>query len=84
MGEFKKGIGILVKELDVGVVPAYIKGSHYSWPRTSRLPRICSLKIIFGRPLSRKELLKNKEGLAVDDYGLIAQRLREEVAKLAC
>jgi long-chain acyl-CoA synthetase len=86
LGEFKKGIGILLKELNVAVIPVYIQGSHYSWPRTSRLPRLFRpLKIIFGQPLSKKELLSKTEAVAMwDDYGVIAQRLKEEVVKLAC
>ncbi|MFH1355425.1 MAG: AMP-binding protein [Candidatus Omnitrophota bacterium] len=82
--EFKKGVGILIKELDIPVVPAYIKNSHKSWPRTSRLPRLTALKVIFGRPITWKELIA-KQGKAefTDDYAAIAQGLREEVMKLA-
>jgi long-chain acyl-CoA synthetase len=86
IGEFKKGVGILIKELDIPAVPVYIKGSHLSWPRGQRLPRFCPLKIIFGRPHSAKELLeqaRKTEG-ARDDYEAIASALREEVFKLAC
>lgn len=73
VGEFKKGVGILIKELDIPVVPVYIKGSYDSWPRGNRLPRLCRLEIIFGKAfLARKE----------DDYQAIAQNLREEVLKL--
>jgi long-chain acyl-CoA synthetase len=83
--EFKKGVGILIKELDIPVVPVYIKGSHQSWPRTSRLPRFYPLKIIFGRPFLAKKLLeKRKDESTLDDYEIIARRLREEVVKLAC
>jgi len=86
VGEFKKGIGILVKELGVPVIPVYIQGSHYSWPRTSHLPRLFyPLKIIFGRPIKAEELLKKINGAsALDDYDFIAKKLREEVVKLAC
>ncbi|MFH0913151.1 MAG: lysophospholipid acyltransferase family protein, partial [Candidatus Omnitrophota bacterium] len=86
IGEFKKGIGILVKELGVPVVPAYIQGSHHSWPRTRRLPRVFyPLKIIFGRPIRAEELLgQTKRESALDDYEFIAKKLREEVVKLAC
>lgn len=83
--EFKKGVGILIKELNIPVVPAYIKGSHYSWPRGTRLPRFCPLKIIFGRPIPAKELLgKAKSAPGLDDYEIIARNLREEVLRLAC
>lgn len=85
IGEFKKGIGILIKELDIPVIPVHIKGSHRSWPRTSRFPRLYPLKIFFGQPISPKELLKDKGGGPFsDDYEAIAHRLREEVVKLAC
>jgi len=84
-GEFKKGVGVLIKELDIPVVPVYIKGSHYSWPRGSRLPRFYPLQIIFGQPLSRRVLLESRQGeSALDEYEIIARRLREKVGELAC
>ncbi|MFH1889230.1 MAG: AMP-binding protein [Candidatus Omnitrophota bacterium] len=83
IAEFKKGVGILVKELNIPVVPVYIKGSHKSWPRDKRFPRLYPLKVIFGRPLSYGELLKKRDD-ADDDYETIAMNLREEVLRLAC
>jgi len=84
MGEFKKGVGILIKELDIPVIPVYIKGSHYSWPRTKRLPRPYPLKIIFGKPMHWQELIGEHRPEFVDDYQAIAQGLRQEVVKLIC
>lgn len=83
--EFKKGVAILIKELNIPVVPVYIKGSHRSWPRTSRLPYIFSpLKIIFGKPFTWKELIEKYPAVeSIDEYGTIASALREEVLKLA-
>ena len=75
LGEFKKGIGILAKELNVPVIPVYIQGSHYSWPRGVRFPRLCPIKLIFGKPISPQDL--------GNDYESIAERLRDEVLKLA-
>ncbi len=95
--EFKKGVGILIKELgpsliglgrpipvglDIPVVAVYIKGSHQSWPRTSFLPKPYPLKVIFGKPYLGKELLKQKKEAMGDDYEAIAQGLREELLKL--
>lgn len=77
---FKKGIGILLKELGVRVVPVYIQGSHRSWPRGRKVPRFCHLEIIFGKPILAKDLLKEKP--AVSEYEAIAYALREEVIKL--
>lgn len=77
---FKKGIGILLKELGVRVVPVYIKGSHRSWPRGRKVLRFCHLEIIFGKPVLAKDLVKEKP--AVSEYEAIALALREEVIKL--
>ncbi len=81
--EFKKGVGILAKELDIPLVPVFIKGSHFAWPRTSRFPRPYPLKVIYGRPLSVSELLKKSKEKDADEYGKIVRGLREEVLKLA-
>ena len=72
--EFKKGIGILAKELNIPLIPVYIKGSHFAWPRTRMLPRIHPLKIIFGKPCFWQDL--------GNDYEAIAKGLRKEVLKL--
>lgn len=80
---FKKGIGILAKELNAPLVPVYIGGSYEAWPRTKPLPRPHPIKIIFGRPFGFEEL--KEEGLklgAKDDYEAIALGIREEVIKL--
>jgi long-chain acyl-CoA synthetase len=81
--EFKKGVGILSKELNIPLVPVCITGSYESWPRTKRLPRPHPIKITFGRPFDFEEL--KKEGLRLgikDDYEAIASGIREEVIKL--
>jgi long-chain acyl-CoA synthetase len=74
INEFKKGIGILIKELDVPAAPVYIQGSHYAWARTARFPRPYPLKIIIGKSLL---------GLAnTGAYEDIARALQAEVIKL--
>ena len=81
--EFKKGIGILAKELNIRLVPVYIEGSYESWPRTNCLPKPHRIEIIFGRPQTIEEL--KKEGIrlgAKDDYESIALGIREEVMRL--
>jgi long-chain acyl-CoA synthetase len=81
--EFKKGIGILAKELNIPVIPIYIKGSHYSWPRGKKFPCAYPVKIIFGQPFDFKIL--TNQGLrqgAKDEYEAIALGLREEVIRL--
>jgi long-chain acyl-CoA synthetase len=81
--EFKKGVGILAKELNVPIVPACITGSYESWPRTKPFPRPHPIRVTFGRPFEFEEL--KREGLrsgARDDYEAVALSIREEVIKL--
>ena len=72
----------MVKELDIPLLPVYIKGSHFAWPRGRRLPRPYPLKIIYGRPISAAELLRRSKEKEIDDYERITRSLREEVVKL--
>ncbi len=72
--EFKKGVGILARELNIVLIPVYIKGSHFTWPRTKRFPRIHPVKVIFGKPVPWQEL--------GNDYASITKGLRQEVMKL--
>lgn len=81
--EFKKGVGILAKELDVPLVPVYIKGSYEAWPRTERFPRMRPVRIIFGKPSGPRELKeKGSSQETGDDYEAIASGVREEVIEL--
>jgi long-chain acyl-CoA synthetase len=79
---FRKGVGILAKELKTPVLPAYIAGSFRAWPRGQSLPRIHRLHVRFG-PVATPEALLTGEGpRGADDYETIAMRLRERVAAL--
>jgi long-chain acyl-CoA synthetase len=82
--EFKKGIGILAKELNVRLVPVYIKGTYGAWSRTVRFPKSFSISVIFGKPQDTNELIiKGIELGAVDDYDAVAIGIKEEVVKLS-
>ncbi|MFA5362954.1 MAG: AMP-binding protein [Candidatus Omnitrophota bacterium] len=81
--EFKKGVGILAKELSIPLVPVLITGSYESWPRTKPLPWPHPVTITFGRTFDFDEL--KREGLksgAKNEYEAIAFGIREEVIKL--
>jgi len=83
-GDFKKGVGIIIKELDIPVVPVYIKGSYEAWPRTRILPRLHRLEIVFGPPIGMRELTRRTpDDAGKDDYEVIACRLRDAVMNLA-
>jgi 1-acyl-sn-glycerol-3-phosphate acyltransferase len=84
VGQFKKGVAILARELEVKLVPVYIQGSFEAWPPGVRLPRPHPIQVVFGREHSWQEL--KAQGLKVDpdasDYDGIGLGLREEVLRL--
>jgi long-chain acyl-CoA synthetase len=81
--EFKKGVGILARELNIPLVPVLITGSYESWPRTKPLPGRHPIKITFGRPFDFGALKEKGLRLGVkDEYEAIALGIREEVIKL--
>lgn len=79
---FRKGTGILARELKVPVLPAYIAGSFEAWPRGESLPRVHPLRVRFGPVVTPDELLQQEGSPGADDYETIVMRLRERVAAL--
>lgn len=69
--EFKKGMAILAVELNVPVVPAYIKGTYKSMPRGSKYPKPAHVEIHIGSPVVPAV---DKE--APDPYQAFADRVR--------
>ena len=85
IGEFKNGVGILIKELDIPCVPVYIKGAYQVWPRYRRIPRPHPIKISFGKSYTAEELkLKGSKNISepLDDYTLITRGIREVMVEL--
>jgi long-chain acyl-CoA synthetase len=82
LNEFKKGIGILVKELNVPVVPAYIDGAFNAWPRGRRFPKMAPIKVKFGPMLTSRDL--GAEDPAVEKsrmYKHIAKNLQQHISQ---
>ncbi len=73
---FKKGVGILARELNVAMIPTFIEGTLDVLPRGAWIPRLKKVTVTFGRPLTTEDI----QGL---DYQQIADRLRERVAALS-
>ena len=79
--EFKKGVGILIKELNIPVVPLYIKGTYQAWPSYKRVPHPAKVTLVIGKPLTLKHLTE-KLNPHIDIYKNIADNLREEILNL--
>lgn len=81
---FKKGVGILAKELQVKLVPVYIDGSYQVLPRGKFFPSFHKVKVIFGKPCFPDELkVTGKQLGAEDDYQAIAMGLKEKVRQIS-
>ena len=80
--EFKKGVGILSLELDVPVIPAYIKGSFEALPRQAIWPRFTAIKVTLGKPLWPSDTDFSRKPAGVDTYQFFVNELREKVRAL--
>jgi long-chain acyl-CoA synthetase len=78
---FLPGIGWLVENAKVAVVPAYIAGSFEAMPRESRLPRLCPIRVCFGKPLSAATL-RGLAGEGVEAHQRVADALQQRLAGL--
>jgi long-chain acyl-CoA synthetase len=70
--EFKKGVGILAKELNIPIVPVAIKGTYEMLPAGRSFPKPAKIIVTFGKPVYPG----NKE------YDGIVKELYEEVVKM--
>lgn len=78
--QFRPGIGWLLKESGVPVIPAYIRGAHAAMPRGSRWPRPVRVTIAFGPPVKAADLAHAGAGATENER--IADGLRCAVASL--
>jgi 1-acyl-sn-glycerol-3-phosphate acyltransferase len=77
MGPFKPGIGLLLAETPVPVVPCYLDGTYRALPKGSYIPRPRKVRLIIGPPRSYGHLKRGKETALH-----ICQDLREAIAAL--
>ena len=75
---FKSGIGLLVAELDVAVIPCYIHGAAAALPRGKRIPRPVTIRVHLGQPMNFQDTPSNREG-----WRTIAESLHTQVQQLA-
>ena len=77
---FLPGIGRLLEQSAVPVLPAYIQGTFKAMPRDRRLPRPYPVRVVLGKPLDPAGLLEAGEGDTA--YARIASALKEKVVEL--
>ena len=70
--EFKKGVGIVARELNVPIVPVAIRGTYEMLAPGMSFPRPAKVSVSFGKPVYPEDR----------DYDGIVKKLYEEVVKL--
>ncbi len=70
--EYKKGVGIIAKELNVPVIPAAIRGTFEMLPPDRAFPRPAKVSVSFGKAIHPEKM----------DYDEIVQTLYEETVKM--
>ncbi len=79
---FKKGVGILAREINVPLVPAFIKGSYEALPKGVVRPRFSRISVRFGKPIYPDAIDFSQKPQGVDDYEWIAARLKDALFAL--
>jgi long-chain acyl-CoA synthetase len=77
---FKPGIGMLLDSYPVQVVPVVIEGTHEAMPPGRAWVRPKKVRVVFGEPLSPRELEEQGEG--DQPQSRIVQALHERVAEM--
>jgi len=80
--EFKRGMGILALELNVPVIPAYIKGAYEALPRGRMWPKFTGITITFGNPFCLSDLDMTRKPGGMDEYRYFVNELRKKVEVL--
>ncbi len=70
--EFKKGVGIIAKELNIPVVPVAIQGTYEMLPTGKKFPYPVKVTVTFGKPLYPGDL----------DYDEIVKTLYKDVVRM--
>ncbi len=77
--EFRKGVGILIKESGVRVLPFYLEGVFKVWPRSRPLPLPGRVRVHVGPVVDPQAL---GLGVSGDPYVAVAKGLQKRVAEL--
>ncbi len=80
MGEFKRGVALLVKRAKCPVVPAAVEGCFDAWPRGGP-PRLLGKRIAvkYGRPIPNDELMKDGADAALERLAREIDGMRMEL-----
>jgi 1-acyl-sn-glycerol-3-phosphate acyltransferase len=78
--EPRPGVGKIVAQAEVPVVPGYVKGSYDAWPKGQPVPKPRSTSVHFGEPIRMPERVKDADGR--EDYEAISGRIIDEIRNI--
>jgi long-chain acyl-CoA synthetase len=78
---FQSGIGLIMEQHPVPVIPAWIAGTYEAWPVHRRFPRPGRISILFGKALSVHEM--KERGKGDQPHQKIANGLHQELVTLS-
>jgi 1-acyl-sn-glycerol-3-phosphate acyltransferase len=81
--EFRKGVGVLALELNVPVIPAFLRGTAAALPRGAQFVRPVKVEVVFGRPLYPADIAGEAAGGVTDRYQYFSDALRRRVIALS-
>lgn len=67
VGKLKSGFCMLARRGDVALLPVGIAGAFEAWPRSAPVPRLASIRVCVGTPISPAEVQQ------LDDAGLVSE-----------
>jgi len=76
----KKGVGLLLYNAKVPVIPAYVNGTFRCWPKGRLLPRPGATSVSYGPAVPLEDLYALPA--SKDTYRSIADRVMEHIARL--
>ena len=78
--EFKPGIGMLLEQFPVCVIPVFVHGTHEALPPGKIFARPHAIRVVFGTPLDARELKRGDRD--EQPHQQIAKALHDKVAEL--
>ncbi len=78
--DFKAGVGKIVLDAGVGVLPGYIDGTFEAWPPGKMLPRPRKTTVTFGKMINFDDL--DMDNPDRKTYRKVAERIRSAVVNL--
>jgi 1-acyl-sn-glycerol-3-phosphate acyltransferase len=80
---FKKGVAMTSAETGLPIVPAFIKGTHYTWPKGRIFMKPGKIKIRIGKPIFPENFKCNNEnGNNFSAYRKITEELEKQIHEL--